>query len=118
MFEAGKHWTSSLIFEGEAGVNPSGEAWELHRRDDTQHSDAQYNDIQHDDTGHNNKQNVTLSIIADHCYAECRYAGCRGAVIHTLVDYKPYLQRLDKGVNFFSGPNMLAYRDEGDWKVL
>ncbi len=38
---------------------------------------SQHDDIQHNDTKHNNKYNViisimTLSITAEHCYAECR----------------------------------------------
>jgi hypothetical protein len=38
----------------------------LNWRHDTQHNDIQYNDYQH-----NHKENATLSIKTDHCYAEC-----------------------------------------------
>jgi hypothetical protein len=47
---------------------------------DTQHigliSDFQHNDSEHNDTEHNNT--AILLNVAFYCYAECRYAECRG----------------------------------------
>jgi hypothetical protein len=44
---------------------------------DTQHNDIKHNDTQFNDTQHNSKLKgtlsiMTLSIIAEHCYADCR----------------------------------------------
>jgi hypothetical protein len=38
---------------------------------DTRQNEIDHNDIQHDDIKLNNKQNATLSIVAECCYAEC-----------------------------------------------
>ncbi len=37
---------------------------------ETQHKNTKITDIQHNDTQHN-KYNVTLSVMAECCYAEC-----------------------------------------------
>jgi hypothetical protein len=44
----------------------------LVERHDTQHNDIQHNNTQHNDIQQNIDQNVTLSKMAKHCYAECR----------------------------------------------
>ncbi len=50
------------------------------KHDDIQHNDTKYNDTQHNDIKHNGThdrmtfsvtQNMPLSIMEDHCYAEC-----------------------------------------------
>jgi len=62
------------------------------QHNDTQHNDTQRNDNQHNDTEHNdiqqyNKYNATLSIMSDHCYAECRL--CYMLVMLSTT-YKPF----------------------------
>jgi hypothetical protein len=53
------------------------------QHNDTQHNDIRHNDTQHNDIQHHSKWNVTLNIIAEHCYAECHikapYAECHYA---------------------------------------
>ncbi len=39
-------------------------------QNNTQHSDIQHNNVQHNDVQQNNKLNMTLSIMAEHFYAE------------------------------------------------
>jgi hypothetical protein len=38
---------------------------------DNQYNDIKHNDIQPNDIQHNNKENATLSILAESCYAIC-----------------------------------------------
>ncbi len=42
------------------------------QHNDTQHNEIQHNDTQHNDIQHNGNQNATLSIMSEHCCAECR----------------------------------------------
>ncbi len=43
------------------------------QHNDTHHNDTQQNNTQHIDVLHNHKQNVTLIILAEHCYSECHF---------------------------------------------
>jgi len=77
-------------------VRSEGREEDAPRQNYTQHNDIHHNDIHHNDTRHNSKQNATLRIMVDSCFAmshvitvvhaECRklalYAECPNAECH------------------------------------